>query len=261
MSLERLLEGSPGNKQWANVNANSLNTVNLQVVKNPTSGFVLTSDILGNATWQVPAGPTGSMGSTGNTGSTGSTGATGPPGGSGITTVSNSNGTNFSISGSNLAGNMTQNLSNVGNVAFNSVSLATSGGTPSQLSYYQAGSASISWTGIWSSSQSGTVYFTRVGNLVNLFFSSINATANTSANISSGSFTLPSYLQPTQSSSNVFYQNSIFVLDNGAITLGSIIISTNGGIAISSSSSNVTAHFSGSGASGFTGFAVSYLVA
>lgn len=60
---------------------------------NPQIGYVLTTDSVGLATWQVsssagppgPSGATGNTGNTGNTGSTGQTGNTGPTGNTGST--------------------------------------------------------------------------------------------------------------------------------------------------------------------------------
>jgi hypothetical protein len=80
----------------------SIETKTLQVTTGASSGRVLTSDASGNATWQVPSG------------------------GGGVTSVTNANGTNFSISGGSptvLTATMQQNLGTTGTPSFQTVAL------------------------------------------------------------------------------------------------------------------------------------------
>lgn len=87
------------------------------------TGFTGATGSRGSTGATGPTGATGATGSTGNTGATGATGAQGATGGSGILTVNNNNGTNFSVSGSNLNANMIENLTATGNVNFNTIQL------------------------------------------------------------------------------------------------------------------------------------------
>ena len=93
--------------------------------------------------------------------------------------------------GSNLISDTaTQTLTN------KTIYFVTSGGTPTALNYYEEGSFTITLSGIWSSSQTGTVYFVKCGNMVILNFPSIYATS-TSTNII-GVSGVPTRLQPAR---------------------------------------------------------------
>ena len=67
--------GQSTTKPYINMSANSLQVNDFQLVTNPVNGYVLTSDAVGNGTWNPNMGATGA---TGPTGPTGATGATGP---------------------------------------------------------------------------------------------------------------------------------------------------------------------------------------
>lgn len=86
-------------------------------------------------------GATGGTGSTGPIGMTGSTGPIGPTGG--ITSVTNANGTNFSVGGSVLTCNMTQNLTTSGTPTFSGLAISNTidfGATVgTKLKLYEAG--------------------------------------------------------------------------------------------------------------------------
>jgi hypothetical protein len=133
------------------------------------------------------------------------------------------------------------------------IQLPTTGGTPTTLNYYEAGTFTLTLSGIWSASQTGTVRFVRIGNLVTLTLPTIQATQNTSAIITMSG--IPSRFLPSVSCGGY-----VRVKDVGAL------ISTPGWIDFVIGSGNFIYKddtglaFSGSGIGGLEAGFVSYSI-
>lgn len=129
--------------------------------------------------------------------------------------------------------------------------LPTSGGTPSNLNYYEEGTFSVTWTGAISSSS--TARFIRIGNVVTISLQD-KTSAAIAANAIQGAVQLPSRLRPTNW--GPFWP--IFVIDNSVTltTPGKVQFNNNGDINIWKDSTG--ASFTNSGNAGFISFTVSY---
>lgn len=91
----------------------------------------------------------------------------------------------YDVVGSNLAQTITNKT----------VSFPTGGGTPSLLDFYEVYNGSITWSGIWASSQTANVTYVRLGNMVTVYFARAIATANTSSQITSDA--IPARFRPS----------------------------------------------------------------
>jgi hypothetical protein len=144
-------------------------------------------------------------------------------------------------SGSNGAQILNAQSSSVG---FNvPITLPTSGGTASNLSYYEeATSVSLTFSGPWASSQVASLTFTRIGNIVMFYIPTIVAAVTVSSQIIT-STAFPSRFWPTSTnflSSNLVFNSSqsvsgyMGVSASGVLTItpltNSFVTSANGGI-------------------------------
>ena len=60
---------------------------------------------------------------------------------------------------------------------------ATTGGTPSTLSYYEdTYAAAVTWSGPWAASHNATIYFTRLGSIVTAYVQGVQATQTVGSN-------------------------------------------------------------------------------
>jgi hypothetical protein len=131
------------------------------------------------------------------------------------------------------------------------IKLPTSGGTSTALNYYEEATQSNTFSGIWASAQSFTIYFTRIGKMVNCTIGTVEATANTASFI-----TLDTVL-PTRFRPRTLLYQPVIVTDNGVAITGMMQIGTGGTVYI------VTipgANFTGSGTSGLAGTSLSWQV-
>lgn len=139
-------------------------------------------------------------------------------------------------------------IDNLGNVTFNTgLYLPTSGGTAALLNYYETETLSVTWTGVWSVGQGGTIYLTKLGRMVVLHTLQTNAAGNTAALVTTSTLIPARYLP--NSGSNIWY-HEMPVVSNGTIVSGGISISTGGTITIYG-----TASFGNFPASGSNGVA------
>lgn len=135
----------------------------------------------------------------------------------------------------------------------NNLYFPTSGGTPSALNFYEIGTHSTTWSGIWAAAQSGSIQYQRLGKCVTLRIPLRSAAANTAALIVNDTV-LPSYLRPAS-----FYASPQQVLNNSASANGLITVnSSTGGIQICATVGG--GNFTASGNGGLSNdIAISYL--
>lgn len=138
-----------------------------------------------------------------------------------------------------------------------SILLATTGGTPTALNFYEEYSASVNATGIWASGQSCEVRIIRIGSLVTLHcykpgVAGVVNTANSAGVITVGSNVIPARFRPT--ATILMPTNN---LDNNVNNTGRLEISTAGALQVKSVSGG---NFSGTGSSGFGNFTCSYTI-
>lgn len=141
-------------------------------------------------------------------------------------------------------------------VTSSGIKLPTSGATASNLDFYASGSFTMNFSGPYTFSD--TVYFTRVGKVVNLTFSSQVSNRVTTANyIQSTASDCPSYLRP-----NVTQFGFIYGADNNAGKQLSYALQNDGKLIIGNSSTDVTATFTAGSPiiSGYYGFAISHSI-
>lgn len=135
---------------------------------------------------------------------------------------------------------------------FTSVTLATTGGTPFPLNYYEEGSLTVSWTG--ASITTGIVKFLRIGSFVSLQFGSVNA-GSAATSVFTGTAQIPTRLSPT---SSVGATVLISVFSNGAFLAppGICRLTSSGNLTINSDTNAGT--FSGPGNVGYGIFNLSF---
>jgi hypothetical protein len=126
-------------------------------------------------------------------------------------------------------------------------------GQTGSLSYYDDGSFTGQFTGIWASTQSVSVKYVRVGNAVTLQFDDVLATANTATFIQMSN--LPTALKPTTANG---IQRIITIQDNAVGATGLMQISISGNIVVRATLAG--ANFSGAGSSGFPATTFSYSI-
>jgi hypothetical protein len=120
--------------------------------------------------------------------------------------------------------------------------LATSGGTPSELDYYEEYTHNTNLTGIWSSAQASTWDVTRVGRVVTCSLQAdVCPTANTASTISFAT-ALPTRFRPA-AQMYVMY----LAQDNGTVVISRVTIPTNG---VLNFKNGANANFTGAGLSG-----------
>ncbi len=110
----------------------------------------------------------------------------------------------------------------------------------SNLNYYEEYSNTLTYSGIWASSQTGTAKYVRVGGLVVLNLDDFSSTANTAATITSTA--IPSQFRPTDTVSGI-----VLAYDNGSAVISTMTIGTNGVITIYNGSAG---NFTNSGTGG-----------
>ncbi len=139
---------------------------------------------------------------------------------------------------------------------FASITLKSTGGTPSPLNFYEETQQSNTATGIWAGSQATTISYTRIGRLVTISFPDVLVTATTASQITF-SANIPSQYLPATPTHMCF---PISVADNGSDALGSIVLTDTGVITIykAVSIANLTSTFTGSGVSGYHDFSISF---
>lgn len=129
--------------------------------------------------------------------------------------------------------------------------LPTSGGTAAELNFYEENyTFNTNVTGIWAAAQNINVIVTRIGNIVTLQLPTTLATATTSAFITFSS-ALPTRFRPA-----VLSIIPIVVRDNTVNKRGSVIIQTNGVLAMGIN--YYTDVFAGAGSSGFVATSLTY---
>ncbi len=137
-------------------------------------------------------------------------------------------------------------------VTTNSIQLATSGGTASNLNYYEEATQSITWSGPWASSQNSTIRITRIGSIVCIFFPALTASLSTSAFITSTA--ILARFRPTSDR-----YASMQVRNNGIVAGGSAYIQSNGVMIIYGTDTTVVGPFSGAGTQvGFVAAHITY---
>lgn len=109
-------------------------------------------------------------------------------------------------------------------------------------------------TGPWAAPQNCTVYISKQGKSVTLFFSSVIAAATVGATITSSN-ALPAQYFPTNS---LIANQIILIEDNSALALGYMNISGTGVLTMKLANGN---NFTGSGNGGFFSFALTYVTA
>jgi hypothetical protein len=134
----------------------------------------------------------------------------------------------------------------------NNVLLQTTGGTASELNYYETLSLPVFWSGLWASNQAGTLIITRIGNIVHCCVCSVTENATTSSNaqltvaIPARFRPMFSYLQPAPVKDD----------DEGHQPMGVFEIRQSGFIFVwkSASIENTLSNFSGKSKNGHTGW-------
>lgn len=154
------------------------------------------------------------------------------------------------------------NLSLSATPSVTSITLATTGGTQGALNYYETASISLSFMGIWGTSGTGspqvvTAKISRVGVNVILMVPVVIAAVSTSAHITAATGSIPSRFCPVSTS----YYEQIFVINNSATTLGSVMVATDGSLDITiNTAANVCIQsFTAAGNGGFQPFAAKWL--
>ena len=127
--------------------------------------------------------------------------------------------------------------------------LPSTGATASPLNFYATGTHATTWSGIWGSTPTADIKWTRIGKLVTLSGELTSATLTTAASIVNSPL-LPSYLFPALS-----YIFPINVEDNGIFQTGRMSIDTTGSIVVSATASGLD--FT-AGSCGFSRWSVSY---
>jgi hypothetical protein len=133
----------------------------------------------------------------------------------------------------------------------NQVTLPTSGGTPSSLTYHETGSFTMTLGGIFASNPTGTVQFTRIGNAVHMVIPTITNTTNASGSISVTG--IPARLIPASS-----FDVDVIIVNSGSIQNAKGKIQFSSGTATLYSSLNGASFASGSNA-GISPCSLSYL--
>lgn len=128
------------------------------------------------------------------------------------------------------------------------------GGERQLPTYYEVGSFSCTFSGIWAAPQIVTCNYVRAGNIVSLIVPDVQATATTGAFISS---TTPLPVQLVSASLTSTY-TPICVLNNSTAAVGQAIL-TNAGI-FNIYAAVPSANFAGSGVGGFYSFAMTYII-
>lgn len=142
------------------------------------------------------------------------------------------------------------------------MTLTTSGGTPSTLNYYEEGSFSASFNagaGAGGTNPTTTVNFTRVGKVVTLLFSSHNnmTAGATAAAFSTAASTVPSRLTPTNS---LTFAAPITKNGSGQSSFGSMAVVSDGSLSIQVDAVGNGTWTSGNTNNGWYSFALSYTV-
>ncbi len=89
--------------------------------------------------------------------------------------------------------------------------LATSGGTPSDLNFYEEASESITFTGPWASNRSTTIHYVRVGRLVSMIILGFNGSLTTSTNITSTTGIAARFRPGSSRFTNIYVYNNSFI--------------------------------------------------
>ena len=132
----------------------------------------------------------------------------------------------------------------------------SSGATASLMNFYSTVSTSTTATGVWASSQSTTLTYTRIANVVTIGLTGVQANGNSTSAAISITATLPSWATPT---GNIRYSTCIVYNDNSSSSLGVIQINTSGAITIYSSAS-LASFTSGTSSQGFLTITMSYQI-
>jgi hypothetical protein len=134
------------------------------------------------------------------------------------------------------------------------VLLATSGGTPTNLNYYEEFDYTNTWSGPWASPQNGTLRVIRIGKLVTLFFPGVSFTGTVAAVI-----TWDGTLNVRHRPAATVYGPASISNNLGAFSsTGRVGIQSGGTIAIGAN--NLGGAFSGTGSNGIINFSTSYFV-
>jgi len=121
--------------------------------------------------------------------------------------------------------------------------LPTSGGTASELNYYEELSTPVTWIGAIPDT-AGTIFLRRIGKIVIADLSKISAVANAASSIGAAAGTIPARFAPQATQDTIGR-----VIDNGVGASGQFSFISDGGILIYASA-NTTA-FAGAGVTGF----------
>lgn len=133
--------------------------------------------------------------------------------------------------------------------------LATTGGTPSTLNFYETFTDNVTWSGPWAVNQNLSIRYVRIGNICSATFeqSAKNAAvANVQAQTTT---TIPTRFQPSFLGGASLMVCGVPVLDNSLTVLGTVDGSTVWQIYVSS-----TGLFTAAGNAGWDQFTISYHV-
>jgi filamentous hemagglutinin len=121
-------------------------------------------------------------------------------------------------------------IDNSGNMTLNvGLYLPSSGATASLLNYYATTSTSTTATGVWAASQSTTLTYTRVANVVTIGLTSVQANGNSTSAAISISTSLPAWASPTGATR---YASCIVYNDSSTSSFGVVQVNTSGAITI-----------------------------
>lgn len=87
------------------------------------------------------------------------------------------------------------------------------------------------WSGIWDNAQSGSINWYRSEKIVTLVIPTIIDAVNSSNHITITNV-LPADLRPQPSITGIGYSNVIYVVDNGAVVNGNLLVKSDGAIEV-----------------------------
>jgi hypothetical protein len=149
------------------------------------------------------------------------------------------------------------NLKNNLNVGGNVV-LPTSEGSASNLNYYEEGTHSTNWTGIWASPIAGNIKYVRIGKVVTLTFPEVLGTSVEGATFVTAVTVLPSRLRPT-TSATAYFIPCILVQDGSSFAGKFAISSSTGGMAFTNTTEGDWSLGTTGTTEGFRPFSISYV--
>lgn len=152
-----------------------------------------------------------------------------------------------------------QNLTTTGNLL-----LPTTGGTASNLNYYEEYSAPFNFSGPWGATvYTRNISITRIGRNCTMRIDAIIQTASVGLSISSGS-PIPARFRPSASADSVLQYFQIIAYDSNVLKNGTLRLDTNGNILILSQNNGafplLYTTYTGAGQTGFDNIFITYSV-